>query len=145
MSIAQEKLDKAYVSLLQDARRFYKQQRERAKDVYKHESAARKLADAGIDFEIYGCGPVVNFPFDSSKDKATFSAMVTTVSKALGEPPEIILDGSYDARFPEHCVHVWMFNPDDCRLIEVEEIKKITVKKPHPSCVAALKVLEDIA
>lgn len=78
--------------------------------------------------------------------KADFTAAVEKVAAVLGEPPTISVDpGEYCADFETHKVHVYLSHPSDCKLIETEVVEKKTVLKPHPECLAALRVLEDIA
>jgi hypothetical protein len=78
--------------------------------------------------------------------KADFSSAVERVAAIIGESPDISVNpGEYCADFVEHKVQVFLKGPNDCKLIEVEEVVTKTVKKPHPECLAALRVLEDIA
>jgi hypothetical protein len=75
--------------------------------------------------------------------KKEFSELVSAVALALGEAPNVAVDpGQYVAEFPESLVQVYVWNPTDCKLIEVEEVRK--VMKPHPGCLAALQSLEQV-
>lgn len=102
--------------------------------------AAGALDAAGIEWWASGDKIYVRV---EGKTKTEFSAAVKTIAGALNEAPDIRVEPKeYMADFEHNHVHVYLAGAEDCKLIDVTETKTVTVKKPHPSCIAALSVLE---
>lgn len=83
----------------------------------------------------------------SGETKAEFSDWIRKIASALNEAPDIRLGeghSEYMADFKDSRVHVYMRDPKDCQLIEVEEVITRKVLRPHPRCKAALAELEEV-
>jgi hypothetical protein len=87
--------------------------------------------------------------------KKEFSEVVRKLTKIFDENPDTDVSSygegsisSYRAAFGQAKVYVSMYNPKDCKFIEVDIEKEIRVVQtvkglvPHPACKAALKELE---
>lgn len=111
------------------------------------DQSLKKLSKLGLEW----FGTEMLYFRVSGTTKAEFSAQVEKIALALGEPPSIQVDhgmlsrSEYIANFEESRVHVFLLEPTDCQFIEEEITQVRKVLKPHPSCVQALRVLEDIA
>lgn len=79
----------------------------------------------------------------STRDKKTFSYSVSRITEALKEYPIIkVQPKEYIAEWEDNKVQFYCLNAVDCKTIEEREMKEVVTIKPHPSCVAALSVLE---
>lgn len=113
------------------------------------DQSLEKLGDLALDW----FGTSMLYIRVMGETKAEFSAMVEKIALALSEPPDVRIEpnvisgkSQYIAEFPGSRVHVYLSSPNDCTLIESEEPQPPRkVLKPHPSCVAALSTLENIA
>lgn len=95
--------------------------------------------------KIYCCIPSEFGGATTTRDKKTFSQFVSRIAHALDESPDIdVKQGEYMADFPVNGVHFYTVSPVDCKLVEHKETKEVVTLKPHPSCLAALKELENI-
>ena len=110
------------------------------------EPLAEQLEEAGIEYWASANGLFISTPHDEPKNKPNFTAHVKRLAKALDSLPDVhVGESQYRAKFCGGKVLLSMFSPEDCQMIEVEETTTRKVLKPHPGCVAALAVLEDLA
>lgn len=82
--------------------------------------------------------------YNTTKDKKGFSYTVERITEALKEYPIIKVEpGQYIAEWEDNNIQLYFMSVTDCKLIEQKEMREVITKKPHPSCIAALSVLEN--
>lgn len=135
-----ERLQNYFDGQLRDAKNFYLLQLKNAREFSEKIEPIVSLLPDDIGWFCSSDKIYIQLP---EGGKAEFSKAVTEFESLLGEQPDIRVEaGEFMADFKEHFIHVYLRNPNDCKLIETEEVKTIKVLKPHPECVAALKELE---
>jgi hypothetical protein len=145
MTLTNRVLRQALANELKSERAYFKDRRKKKRAaVLELQEIAQKLEDAHLAYFASTCAVFVKIPYSADKTKATFAHYVALAAKALDCPPDIEIDqNAYRATFLGGKVWCSIYQPEDCQLIDVEVTT--VVKKPHPSCVAALSSLENIA